>query len=193
MARTKAFDPDTAVAAAVDIFWQRGYANTSIQDLVDELGLNRGSIYGTFGSKHELFVTALTKYCDEAPRPLLDALDADGPLVPRLRRALVGLVDADLAEPARRGCLLINSVMENMPSDDKTAELFDRTTRTIRLSFESAIRSAQTNGELPRTTDPAVAATFLLTTLQGLRVMARGAHDRMSLVASVDLALSALS
>ena len=68
MARTKEFDPDVAVIGGDRyVLGACGYANTSMQDLVDELGLNRGSIYGTFGSKHELFVAALTRYCELAP------------------------------------------------------------------------------------------------------------------------------
>ncbi len=192
MTRTKEFDPDVAVAAAIDIFWARGYANTSMQDLVDELGLNRGSIYGTFGSKHELFVTALTRYCELAPQPLLDALAQDGPLLPRLRTTLVRLVDADLTDPERKGCLLVNAAMETLPGDTDTTELFARTTGTIRIAFESAIRRAIADGELRRELAPADAAAFLLTTLQGLRVMAKASDDRKALVATVDLALRAL-
>lgn len=193
MARTKEFDPDVAVASAVEIFWQRGYANTSMQDLVDELGINRGSIYGTFGSKHELFVTALTRYCELVPQPLLDALADDGPLIPRLRAALVGLVDADLADPDRKGCLLINAAMETLPGDTDTAELFARTTEAIRVGFETALRRALADGELPRSVDPRDAAAFLLTTLQGLRVMAKASGDRRALTATIDFALAALT
>ncbi len=192
MARTKEFDPDTAVAAAIELFWERGYANTSMQDLVDELGLNRGSLYGTFGSKHDLFITALTRYCQEAPTALLAVLAEDGPLLPRLRAALIALVDADLGDPDRKGCLLINSAMENLPGDDDTSKLFDRTTTTIRIAFESAVRRAQQTGELPPALKATDAGAFLLTTLQGLRVMAKGTDVREPLIASIDLALRAL-
>ncbi len=193
MARTKEFDPDVAVASAIEVFWEQGYANTSMQDLVDRLGLNRGSLYGTFGSKHELFVSALSRYCAEAPLALLQALETDGPLLPRLRTALVTLVDADLADPDRRGCLLLNSAMEALPEDRETAVLFERTIETIRTSFEAAIRRAQVDGELPGSLDPQDGAAFLVTTLQGLRVMAKGASERAPLVASVDLAIKALT
>ncbi|MEQ1702257.1 MAG: helix-turn-helix domain-containing protein [Ilumatobacteraceae bacterium] len=192
MARTKEFDPDVAVAQAIEIFWVRGYANTSMQDLLDELGLNRGSLYGTFGSKHDLFVAALTRYCEEAPAPLLAALAADGPLLPRLRAALVALVESDLADPDRKGCLLLNSAMETMPGDASTTELFARTTSTIQVAFEAAVRRAQFERELPRSLNARDASAFLLTTLQGLRVMAKASDDHDALVASVDFALKAL-
>ncbi len=193
MARTKEFDPDAAVAAAVDVFWKQGYANTSMQDLVDRLDLNRGSLYGTFGSKHELFVSALSRYCAEVSGALLETLEADGPLLPRLRCELVAIVDADLADPDHKGCLLVNSAMEGLPGDGDTAALFERTVGTIRAGFEAAIRRAQLDGELPRSLDPRAGASFLVTTLQGLRVMAKGTSERAPLIATIDLAIQALT
>ncbi len=193
MARTKEFDPDVAVASAIEVFWEQGYANTSMQDLVDRLGLNRGSLYDTFGSKHELFVSALSRYCAEAPAVLLEALETNGPLLPRLRAALIQLVDTDLADPDRKGCLLVNSAMEALPDDDDTAALFERTIETIRTGFEAAIRRAQLDGELPSSLDARAGASFLVTTLQGLRVMAKGTSDRAAMVATVDLAIKALA
>lgn len=193
MARTKEFDPEAALSAAIDLFWLRGYANTSMQDVVEELALHRGSLYATFGSKRELFLAALERYCREAPQPLVEAMGRAGPLLPRLRAAFVALVEEDLAGPQRRGCMLINSVMETMPGDPDTAELFARTTGTLRATFASAVRRAQAEGEVRRDLDPQAAGTFLVTTLQGLRVMAKGAGDRRQLLAAIDLALAALA
>lgn len=70
----KEFEPEQAVEAALELFWRQGYANTSMQDLVDHLGIGRGSIYDTFGSKHALWVRALTKYCDDGNRAILGLL-----------------------------------------------------------------------------------------------------------------------
>ncbi len=105
---------------------------------------------------------------------------------------MIGLIDADLADPNRRGCLLINSAMETMPADEDTALIFERTARTLRVAFEAAVRQAQFDGEVPRSLNPADAASLLLTTLQGLRVTAKATGDRQVLLASVDVALRAL-
>ncbi len=56
--RHKAFDPSTVLNEAVDVFWTQGYEATSVQDLVDHMGINRFSMYDTFGNKHELFMSA---------------------------------------------------------------------------------------------------------------------------------------
>jgi TetR/AcrR family transcriptional repressor of nem operon len=193
MARNKEFNTDAAIDSAMGLFWRRGYANTSLQELTEGLGINRSSLYGTFGSKHALFVTALTRYARQAPMPLLDVLSTQGPLVPRLRLVLVALVDADLRDPDHKGCMLINSAMETMPGDAETGRIFCQTWDTIHAAFESAIRRAQATGELPGSVKPAAAAAFLQTTLQGLRVMAKAKSDRQPLIASIDLALKVLN
>ena len=60
----KQFDSDKALTDAMNIFWSRGYESTSMQDLVDSMGINRGSLYATFGSKRSLFLQALRHYDD---------------------------------------------------------------------------------------------------------------------------------
>src|SRR6185295_14348282 len=74
MARPKAFDPDTAAQEAMETFWERGYNATSVNDLLAEMGLNRGSLYGTFGDKKQLFLAALDKYQDQNVAMIRDVL-----------------------------------------------------------------------------------------------------------------------
>jgi len=85
VARTKEFDPDSALRAAMDLFWRKGYEATSMQDLVDGLGIGRGSIYATFGSKHELYLRALDRYAEQSDVRALDRLSRSGPALPVVR------------------------------------------------------------------------------------------------------------
>ena len=64
MPRGKTFDPGGKIDEAVDLFWRRGCDAVSIQDIVDALGLNRGSLYTTYGDKEQLWLRALGRYCD---------------------------------------------------------------------------------------------------------------------------------
>ena len=191
--RPREFDTDEAVDAAMDLFWRQGYASTSIQDLVDHLHVGRGSIYDTFESKHGLWVRALTKYCDEGTRAMVDVLDQRGPLIPRLRSALVALVDQDLGDSARRGCMLVNAAMETIPRDTVVESLAVENFRHIERALERAIRRAQSDQEIPASVDPADAAAFLLTVIEGLRVVAKATGDRKRLVRTVDVALTSLA
>lgn len=190
--RPREFDTDEAVDAAMDLFWRQGYANTSIQDLVDHLGVGRGSIYDTFESKHGLWVRALTKYCEEGTRAMVDVLDRRGPLIPRLRRALVALVEQDLKDAERRGCMLVNAAMETIPSDPMTEGLAAANFREVERALERALLRAQAEQEIPTSVDPAGAAAFLLTMIEGLRVVAKATGDRKRLMRTIDVALGSL-
>ena len=82
MPRPKAFDPDAALHKAMQVFWERGYEATSVDDLVQCMGINRFSLYSTFGGKHQLFVAALERYRDTIVADLVGELEqsaADSP------------------------------------------------------------------------------------------------------------------
>jgi TetR/AcrR family transcriptional repressor of nem operon len=192
VSRPKEFEPEAVVDAAKDLFWRRGYANTSMQDLVDHLGVGRGSIYDTFGSKHELWIQALAKYCDDGAQEILATLEGPGPLLHRLRDALLAMVDRDLEDSDRKGCMLVNAAMETLPGDPDTAKLARRNFTRIELGLEQAIRRAKLDHEVAESVDATAAASFVLTVIEGLRVVAKATSDRRRLVHSIDVALASL-
>ncbi len=108
MGRPKQFDPEAAVEQAMQVFWRQGYAATTPQDLVDALGIGKGSLYHAFGSKHALFELALRRYRDSQAVAVIELLDGEGPVKDRLRAALRMLVEMDLTDPDRRGCMAVN-------------------------------------------------------------------------------------
>jgi TetR/AcrR family transcriptional repressor of nem operon len=107
MARTKEFDPDAAVDAAMRLFWARGYEATSIGDLVGALGIGRQSLYATFGNKQNLYALALDRYREINAALLLESLTEEGPLLPKLHGLLRAVADDALADPDRRGCFMV--------------------------------------------------------------------------------------
>lgn len=88
----------------MQLFWRKGYGATTPRDLVDALGIGKGSLCNAFDSKHALFERALRRYRDGQAHALVRLLDQPGPVKPRLRGALRLLVDTNLADPDRRGC-----------------------------------------------------------------------------------------
>ena len=90
MTRTKEFDPDAALQRALELFWERGYEATSLADLVARLGIARASLYGTFGSKHDLFVKALDRYLEVRDSALVEELSRPGPAFPPSGRSSSG-------------------------------------------------------------------------------------------------------
>src|SRR5262245_35751076 len=84
MSRPKSFSPDSALDAAMQAFWEKGYGATSLTDLTERMGVQKASLYGTFGDKRALFLAALGRYQDQGYERLRAALERPGPV-----RALV--------------------------------------------------------------------------------------------------------
>ncbi|MHC5904954.1 TetR/AcrR family transcriptional regulator [Streptomyces sp. S6] len=178
MARTKEFDPDAALQAAVELFWRRGYEATSMADLVEHLGIARASIYATFGSKHELYLKALDRY-GEANRPVLvRELSAPGPALPGVRAVVRRFADEAAAEPGRhRGCLVTNTAAELAPHDTAATRRIDLDWDHLETLLHSALVRAEAQGELAPGRDPRALARMLLVLLQGLRIVGKASAD----------------
>ncbi|MFE6779667.1 TetR/AcrR family transcriptional regulator [Streptomyces sp. NPDC057702] len=173
MARTKEFDPDAALQAALELFWRRGYEATSMADLVTHLGVARASIYATFGGKRELYAKALERYSEQHGPDLVEELSQPGPALPAVR-AVVGRFAAEAAtDDERRGCFITNTAIELAPHDVAMARRVGASWDSIETALTSALIRAKAQGELPPERDPRALARMLLVLLQGLRVMGR--------------------
>ncbi|MEU2678587.1 TetR/AcrR family transcriptional regulator [Streptomyces sp. NPDC007107] len=184
MARPKQFDPEVAVDQAMEVFWRKGYGATTPQDLVDALGIGKGSLYNTFGSKHALFEQALRRYRDSQTQALAEMIEAPGPVKERLRKVLTLLAEMDLADPDRRGCMAVNTAAELAGTDETAAGIVRRTLDITEGAFRTLIEEGQRRGEIAADRDPAALGSLLLNTTIGMRLIARVAEgpDRLSRV-----------
>ncbi|GGP96693.1 TetR/AcrR family transcriptional regulator [Streptosporangium pseudovulgare] len=192
MGRPKQFDPDAAVERAMDVFWRKGYAGTTPQDLVDALGIGKGSLYNTFGSKHALFELALRRYRDSQATALVEMLEEPGPVRARLRRTLGFLAEMDLADPDRRGCMAVNAAAELAGTDEAATELVRRMFARTEDAFRALIEEGQRSGEIAPGRDPAALGSLLLNTVVGLRLMARVAEGPDRLARVIDAMVDSL-
>ncbi|MEM6647220.1 MAG: TetR family transcriptional regulator [Bacteroidota bacterium] len=190
MARPKAFDPDATLARAADLFRCHGYEATSMQDLVDTLGLSRSSIYGTFGNKRDLYLQALQRYRVDADKHRARVLADDAPAMQRLERILHHTV-ADAVADAH-GCLIANAAMEVGALDPDVERSVRAGLAGVTQLFAELLRAAQAEGDLAAERDPQALAHFLTATIQGIRVMAKANAGRDVLQAVVGGALAAL-
>lgn len=162
-----------------------------MQDLVDAMGIHRGSLYGTFGDKHALFLAALRRYDEVWISRFVEPLSAPGPVRPAVRRVLEQAA-REATDGVRRGCLATNSAVELAPHDPELA----RRVRTMLSRVEDALRAAleraQDMGELPADVDPPAAARFLIGVLQGLRVLSRMAAEPETLRDTIEVSMKAL-
>ncbi|MFD0367066.1 TetR/AcrR family transcriptional regulator [Streptomyces sp. NPDC127114] len=189
--RPRGFDLDDALDAAMATFWDKGFAGTSAQDLVDSTGLGRGSLYNTFHSKRGLFEAALRRYDEECTRKLVQQLEeGEGPARDRIRAVLTSVVDEETAEhPEHRGCLVVNTAMEPAGQDPEITEHVRRTFTRIRTALRVCIEQGQRDGSMPEAADPQALSLSLLNSLYGLRVLGR-VGDRATLTALVDQILA---
>ncbi|MBO0840972.1 MAG: TetR/AcrR family transcriptional regulator [Sciscionella sp.] len=184
MPRPKTFDPDAAIDAAVEVFWSKGYPGTTPQDLVDALGIGRGSLYNAFASKHDLYRLALTRYVEQGAARVLPILESDGSARERLRAALMFN-----AEPGRRGCLVTNAVVESGGRDKEVDRIVRRVFERQHQAFRAVVDEGRRSGEFDRAVDPDAHAEFLLAVGNGMRVLAKAGRDPAIVV---EVALRAL-
>jgi TetR/AcrR family transcriptional repressor of nem operon len=192
MARTKEFDPDAALQAALELFWRRGYAATTMADLVEHLGIARASIYATFGGKHDLYLKALDHYKRTADPDIVEMLSQPGPALPAVRAVVRGYAGQCVADTERRGCFIVNTAVELAPHDARAARYVEASWTTLETALTAALTRARAQGELGADADPAALARFLLTVLQGLRVITKGEPDPARLRDAAEMALTVL-
>ncbi|MFF4415961.1 TetR/AcrR family transcriptional regulator [Streptosporangium sp. NPDC001559] len=172
MARTKEFDPETALEAALQLFWERGYEATSMSDLVERLGIGRASLYATFGGKHDLYLRALRRYANSRNPSPVELLSQPGAALPAVRGLVTLYTEDSIGD--RRGCMIANAAGELLPGDERVAGIVDANWTHLETALTSALIRARAQGELPGDRDPVALARFLLVFLQGLRLMAKG-------------------
>lgn len=171
--RPKEFDPDQIADAAMQVFWQRGYAATSIQDLVEGTGLSRSSLYNAFDSKHGLYTCALKRY-QEQSNANITLLAQDAPAKALVRQLLLRIVDDELDDTQRLGCLAANAALEVAGQDPVVAELVAQNFRRVEAALERLLRRGQAEGDIDPGKNPAALASFVVCTVQGLRVLGKG-------------------
>ncbi|SEE58210.1 TetR/AcrR family transcriptional regulator [Streptomyces sp. TLI_105] len=190
MARPREFDTEVAVEQAMHLFRELGYHATSMPRLTARLGIGTGSLYAAFDSKDGLYARALERYCDG----LVAALGQDVRRGPDIRTALYGLLitmaAADTADP-EHGCLLVGATTERS-ADGDTIERVRTTLAAMETVLTAALSVARDRGELRGEHRPEELARFLMTFIQGLRVMGRARAGREFLESAVAGALRAL-
>ena len=192
MARHKEFDRDETLQKAMEVFWSRGYEAASIQDLVKHMGINRQSLYDTFGDKHALYLLALDRYREVEGRRMLELLEQPGPVKKSLRRLFEGVVEGSLCDRERRGCFMGNATSELAGRCKETAARTCSNMAATEEAFYRTLRRGKKEGELKGVRDLRAVARFLSSSLQGLALMAKATRDRKTLDDVVKVTLSVL-
>jgi AcrR family transcriptional regulator len=189
MARPREFDVDDALDRATEVFWTRGYEATSVQDLVDALGVNRASLYGTFGDKAQLFSAVLDRYGQHVNRFISRELDAPASGAEAVRAWLRALIQMATQPTGPRGCLLIGSVSSCTTAPDPLRE---RVIAAVRASTDRLQAALARDPEIAARENVRTLARFFAAQGHGLAVLARAGIRRQELEAAAEVALRAL-
>jgi AcrR family transcriptional regulator len=188
--RPRSFDRDAALAAAMQVFWRRGYDGASMAELTAEMGINAPSLYAAFGSKEGLFQETLRLYLEtedcEGRNRLFGAPTARDGLHAMLRHSARSLTRANLPH----GCMLILGDANSSAQNAGVHKSLCNWRREIQAALEQRLRQGIADGDVPAAADVAGIAAFYLTVLQGLSLRARDGATRDALTQIVDTALA---
>lgn len=187
------FNPDIALESAMQLFWRKGYESSSLQELLTTMGLSKSSFYQAFKSKHALFQRCIQHYretlTDEMRAQLKEANSGTTFINVLFRNVATETCGPD----ARRGCLLMNTASEFAQTDPKIAELVSGSIESFTNVFELAIQQAQQQGDIPSDKDARTLATYLVSSMGGLKNMIKAGADRETIKRIADITLSALN
>lgn len=186
MGRQKEFDTQEVLDRAMGLFWENGYEATSIQDLVDTMGIHRRSIYDTFGDKHNLFVLSLNRYAEMITHKIEARLSVSISGYDRLK-SLFSIVLS--AETNMAGCMIVNSATELSYTNPIVAkEVQDYFDRELKLISDILVK-AQKEEQLALGTDIQALAYYLHNALVGIRVLSKTTNDSKKLNTIIDQTL----
>jgi TetR/AcrR family transcriptional repressor of nem operon len=188
--RPREFDEDVALEAAMRRFWADGFAATSVRDLGDAMGLGQASVYNAFGDKRTLFTQCLDRYLDANMRARIARVEKSLPPRQAIETFLMEVVERSLE--SRLGCLLANAALEVAPHDPEIAEVVAERMGELEAFFRRCVIAGRRDGTISADTDAADTARLLLTTVMGLRVLARGFPNRAVLEGAARQALTVL-
>ena len=187
----KQFDRNIALKNALDVFWLQGFEATSMQDLVSAMGVNRASMYQTYGNKGELFIAVLDQYIDSSLKMIKDTLEAPGSPLGNIH-ALFKLLLMHSAENNMSGCLMGNTAVELGPHNPLAAEKVRNFWSQFEELFNSTLERAIDNNELSQNIDTKKLATFINSTFQGLLIKTKVNVGKNNILNDIDTLFSLL-
>ena len=173
--RPLSFDKAVVLKTAMDVFWQKGYVGTSIQDLTDATGLSRASLYNAFCDKEHLFLAVIDHYIETESVKLIEALrDENRDGAAAIRHYFDRLITFSCEKGNRLGCLLTNTATHLEAKGGDLETVLDRMFARLEGVLLATITRGQADGSISDTIDGEKTAKFLIALTQGLRVLSRG-------------------
>ena len=191
MARPREFYRKDALERATSVFWAKGYASTSTDDLLTAMGIGRQSLYNAFRDKRALFLEALETYQRTSIAAHLKHLNGPASPMAGVKALLIGLISDDEGI-RKRGCMGVGAVCEFGATDPDIVALRTKVAPALRRRLMQRLKEGQAAGEIDPSLDCAAAASFIMMTMQSIQLAARGGADAISLRAQARFAIDRL-
>jgi TetR/AcrR family transcriptional repressor of nem operon len=189
--RPRKFDEDAVLASAARVFWEKGYHAASIDDLCEATGLLRGSLYGAFGDKRGILLAALARYGEGRIARLAKSLESPHPSRETIRQALLHYTRTASELNGPRACFISNTALELLPQEREVGAVIEQIFRRMSALLAEAVVRAQKAGIFKRPFDERTVGTYLLCSIQGLRILGK-VYGEAELTSVVELILRAL-
>jgi TetR/AcrR family transcriptional repressor of nem operon len=191
--RTKDFDEKEALDKAVQLFWHKGYNGTSMQDVLDNLGLSRSSLYRAFTDKHTLYLKALANYQQFSFSEIRSVINEGDTAKETIRKILDFIADVVLSDEQHKGCFMLNSEVEISLHDKVVHDMVVSSDQNLEDFFFHVLKKGQKNGGISKAQDARAMARFFLNTAKGIRVTAKSNSDKEVFRDIIALSLNAVN
>ncbi len=188
MPRVKQFDEKEVLEKAMELFWKQGFHATSMQDLVSYLGINRASLYDTFGGKQQLFGKALDHYIQTHGIQSQQLLQGKESVKKVILTLLSNAIQEAISDKEGKGCFVVNTTTELANCDPNIKEKVVYNQKRFLETFERLLKEGQRKGEINSDKDPRALAVSLFIIFSGLRVVGKAywtAEDLKKIIAPV--------
>ncbi len=192
MPRVKLFDEKVVLEKAMNLFWKQGYAATSIQDLVTHLGINRASIYDTYGDKEKLFLRAFENYRKTNTEGITRFFESQDNVKMGFKKLFEMAIEESVSDKEKKGCFVVNTTTELIPGDEKIVKILEENRITFEALFLDYLKTGEAKGQIKKGKDLASIATLLFTLYNGLKVVLKVNPNKKELTNSVSQVLSLL-
>lgn len=186
MARPREFDTDEALGRAMQAFWSHGYEGTSMADLMQAMGLQKGSLYKAFGDKHSLFILSIKRYLDEAHQFDVDLIEKASSPEKGLRGWFVKEMTKMCNQPLKRGCLMVNTLTELGSEDKEAVNLVKSHSAKTSKIIAKAIEAGQTENQFRKDFSANELAQIVLVSLVGMLVLIKGPMSKSASLQNVN-------
>lgn len=189
MARSREFNPDEALDKAMRLFWHKGYAETSVRDLVDHTGVAHAGLYAVFGGKRELYLAALDHYNATFGNFLIGPLEQPNAAVDAIREFFDKVLNAVRVRRFVDGCFMCNTAIEFGTDGGDVIAKSRANVERMTVAFRAALTHAKDRGEVSAELDLDATASFLTSTFHGIAVLARAKAPAEQIEHSIRMAL----